>query len=66
MMQTIYHVYEKSIFKSFMFKYQDIHHIPCTFHCDVTKDFMKKTIILGNMMESSDQKKIFWNLIAEP
>ena len=35
-----------------------IHHIPGTFHCNVIKDFRKNTIILRNMMESSDQKNL--------
>ena len=49
-----------------MFKYQDIYHIPGTFHCNVTKDFREKNIILGNTMESSDHKKLFRNMIPEP
>ena len=53
------YVQDKSIIESFQFKFQDIHHIPGIFCCDVTKDFRKKTIILRNMMELSDHKNSF-------
>ena len=42
----------KSIFNWFSSKFQEIHHIPGTFHCHVTKDFRSKTIILGDVVES--------------
>ena len=40
--------------KKFNFKFQEIHRIPDTFHYDVTKDSRNKTIVLGDMTESSN------------
>ena len=42
--------------KWFNSKFQEVYHNPSTFHCNVSKDFRIKTILLGDMMETSNKK----------
>ena len=52
------YVIGKSMFKWFNSKFQDVYHIPGTFHCKATQDFRNKTIIFLDMMEPSNKKSL--------
>ena len=41
------YVYDNAILKRFIFKFQEIHHIPGTFHCNVNKDFSIMIVLEG-------------------